>query len=101
VNGAAFFRRHLQAYPADVVGIAGLEPEDAMSFTKTSIAAVTAVGFVAAAASASACDWYKQALAKASTPQAEEQTDVSATPIDPVILARTGSGEESEQIEQK
>jgi hypothetical protein len=79
----------------------GPELEDAMSFTKTSIAAVTAVGFVAAAASASACEWHnKQSLAKASTPQAEEQ-DVSATPIDPVILARTESRDESEQIQQK
>lgn len=73
-----------------------------MSFTKTSIAAVAAVGFVAAAASASACEWHnKQTLAKASPLQAEEQTDVSATPIDPVILARTESRDESEQIEQK
>jgi hypothetical protein len=73
-----------------------------MSFTKTSIAALTAVGFVAVAASASACEWHtKQTLAKASTPQAEEQTDVSATPLDPVILARNEAREESEQIEQK
>jgi len=73
-----------------------------MSFTKTSIAAVTAAGFFAVAASASACEWHnKQSLAKASTPQAEEQADVSVTPIDPVILARTESRDESDQIEQK
>ena len=73
-----------------------------MSFTKASIAAVTVAGFVAAAASASACDWHnKQSLAKASPPQTEEQTVVSATPIDPMILARTESRDESEQIEQK
>jgi hypothetical protein len=73
-----------------------------MSFTKTSIAVLTAAGFIAAAASASACDWHsKQSLAKASPPQAEEQADVNATPIDPVILARTESSDESEQIEQK
>jgi hypothetical protein len=73
-----------------------------MSFTKTSIAALTAVSFVAAATSASACEWHnKQTLAKGSTPQAEEQVDVSATPLDPMILARTETREESEQIEQK
>ena len=72
-----------------------------MSFTKTSIAAVTVVGFVAAAASASACEWYKQAMAKASTPQAEEQADVSATPVDPMVLAKTETRGDSKQIEQK
>jgi hypothetical protein len=73
-----------------------------MSLTKTSIAALTAVSFVAAAASASACEWHnKQTLAKASSPQAEEQADVIATPLDPVILARNEAREESEQIEQK
>jgi hypothetical protein len=73
-----------------------------MSFTKTSIAAVTLAGFVASAASASACEWHnKQSLAKAPAPQAEEQADVSATPIDPMILARTESRDESEQIEKK
>jgi hypothetical protein len=73
-----------------------------MSLTKTSIAALTAVSFVAAAASASACEWHnKQTLAKASSPQAEEQADINATPLDPVILARNEAREESEQIEQK
>lgn len=73
-----------------------------MSFTKTSIAALTAVGFAAAATAASACDWHnKQTMAKASTPQAEEQAEVNATPVDPVTLARTESRDESEQIEQK
>ena len=72
-----------------------------MSFTKTSVAGLAAAGFVAATVSASACDWHnKMTLAKASTPQAVEQADV-ATPIDPVILAKTESRDESEQIEQK
>lgn len=71
-----------------------------MSLSKILVAALTAVGFAAAAASASACEWHNT-VAKASTPQAEEQADANATPLDPVVLARSEAREESQQIEQK
>jgi hypothetical protein len=77
--------------------------EDAMHFTKTSITALVALGFVAGTVgSAAACDWHKQQVhANASTPASEAQAETSATPIDPVLLARSQSREESEAIQQK
>lgn len=73
-----------------------------MRLSKTFVTALTAVGFVAIAGSASACDWYKQQVqAKAAPPAAEEQADVAVTPIDPVILARIESREATEAADQK
>lgn len=73
-----------------------------MSFTKTSMTAIVAIGFVAAAGvSASACEWHQQQVnAKISTPAAEEQAESSASPIDPVLLARIESREKAESPEQ-
>jgi len=75
------------------------KPEDAMSFTKTSIATLAVAGFVAGAVSASACEW--QVNAKASTPAAEEPAQTAATPVDPMILARTEARDDDVQIEQE
>lgn len=73
-----------------------------MSITKTSIITLAAIGLAAAATSASACEWHnKQVHAKASTPAAEEQAQTSASPIDPVVLARIEAREDSEPTEQK
>lgn len=73
-----------------------------MSISKTSIAVLAAIGLAAAATSASACEWHNtQVHANASTPAAEEQAQTSATPIDPVVLARIEAHDDSEQPEQK
>jgi len=73
-----------------------------MSLTKTSIATLAVAGLVAGVTTASACEWHNQQVqAKASTPAAEEPAETAATPVDPMILARTESRDESEQIEQK
>jgi hypothetical protein len=63
-----------------------------MTLMKTSVTALLAASFLAGAgAAASACEWYqKQVLADATTPPAEEQTaTTAATPIDPMLLAKT------------
>jgi hypothetical protein len=68
-------------------------PEDTMTMAKTSVSALIALSIVACVgASASACEWYqKQVLAKAETPPAEEQAVMSATPVDPTLLAEIQS----------
>jgi hypothetical protein len=73
-----------------------------MRYSTTFVSTLAAIGFVAAAGSASACEWYKQQVtAKAAPPAAEEQEDVAASPIDPLVLAKIESGEEAKTVEQK
>jgi hypothetical protein len=75
-----------------------------MTLLKTSVTALLAASFLAGAgAAASACEWYqKQVLAKAATnPPAEEQTaTTAATPIDPMLLAKTETLETEKTVEE-
>jgi hypothetical protein len=73
-----------------------------MTLMKTSVTALLAASFLAGAgAAASACEWYqKQVLADATTPPAEEQTTTAATPIDPMLLARTETLETEKTVEK-
>ena len=73
-----------------------------MTLMKTSVTALLAAGILAGAgASASACEWYqKQVLAKAPAPPVEEQAATTATPIDPVLLAKIEELEAEQTVEK-
>ena len=73
-----------------------------MTLVKTSVTALLAASFLAGAgAAASACEWYQKQVLADATPPAEEQTvTTAATPIDPMLLARTETLETEKTVEK-
>ena len=68
--------------------------------SKTSVTALLAAGILGGAVTtSSSCEW-KQVMAKATSPAAEEQTEATATPIDPVLLAKLESADSEAPVEK-
>ena len=74
-----------------------------MKLVKTSTALLIALGFSAGTgAYAFECNWSaKQVHAQASTPMKDKQTEVAATPVDPVVLASKESVVKTEPTAEK
>lgn len=74
-----------------------------MKLVKTSTAVLIVLGFTASTgAYAFECNWSgKQVHAQASTPMSDKQAEVAATPVNPVVVARTESVAKTEPTAEK